>query len=118
MLLKDIVSGVLFNDDELSVLIEGRSISLKVRNTGGPLSGMGSSPTDSLAVGELVGKASSSIRRRMSNRATNFHLFADNIVEKRLYELVVKDLLSTKKYRLVRRAIVSGGGIVWEIKRL
>ena len=75
-------------------------------------------PNDTLAVGAISGLASKQIRRNLSRRSNTLHFYAEDIIDKRLYELVLKDLVSTGKYKQGRRTPIAGGGIVWELRRI
>ena len=52
-----------------------------------------------------------------SNKRLTTRFFATNQVEKRLYTDVVKDLLKTGNYTLLKNGKIVKGGWLWELRR-
>lgn len=102
-----------------SVLQEGTRVDFSIDSKSGLVKGeksLATLPNDSVTIGTIAGLASDVVRRKFSKRKHTFHFFARTIDDKRLYKKVVEDLLSTGKYRLVRR-MMTGSGILWELQR-
>lgn len=98
------VGDVYFNafDDDVGVLFEADKF---VRNS------------DGFAVAMSSGMATKALKQYMSVRRkmiARFHATTQN--EKNLYKAIVKDLLATKQYSILKSRMV-GGGWLWELQR-
>ena len=94
---------------ELSVtIVEGKSnIFMKGAST------LIKNPT-ALAVGALW--AADSLRKYEKNKRNTTRFFAKSHEERTLYDKIVKDLMATGHYKMVRTKFVDGGKL-WELKR-
>jgi hypothetical protein len=68
-------------------------------------------------VGVAVGVGMNALDRYRSNKRVTTRFYARTIVEKTLYTQVVKDLVGTGKYTLMKNAKRVKDGWIWELKQ-